>query len=381
MEQLIATMKNKHVRMILLNILSQEDYRRSTAGAGEKAPPTYEEAHAGAQAIMTAMKGWGTDEKKLIRIIARASVQEMTAYREAFNQTFKGDLIHWIRSECWGSFEDILIALAADRAEYDAHTIHDACEYFGTREAKVSEIICTRTMVELDEIAQAYERIYKQPLLKRLRNETGGHLRKIYETLLQSAMGMARGDKGKGTAPGNTTHEISGHETRLDPNNGKAYTKAEFVSVYGDTAIWDKARQVAQRSVPREGNLGVEGYIDPDHTLVKGNTIDDDVDKLYWAGEARWGTDEDVWIERLCTSSREYRTKLYRRYRQAYGKGLDVVIMDEMDGYGKYASHANALALLVTPLDRLFAERIFLALLKESPRAMKGVEADGLDWG
>ena len=76
----------------------------------------------------------------------------------------------------------------------------------------------------------------------------GGTLAQDHEMLLQSAMGMARGDKGKGTAPGNTTHEISGHETRLDPNNGKAYTKAEFVSVYGDTARQGSAGGAAVRS-------------------------------------------------------------------------------------------------------------------------------------
>jgi hypothetical protein len=276
----------------------------------------------------------------------------MAAIKAEFDKTHDNDLIKMIRSDCSGEFEDLLVALVADRAEYDAILLKEACDGFGTNEAVVSEILCTRTQMEISDAADAYERLFGKTLLSRLQDETSGYLKTIYETLLRRAQGVAgfkrfeKEEKAKEAAAAAAAAEEN--QRRIDPSDGGNYTKAEFVAQYGDTQIWDtckvyvdpaaaEAAKAKAAGIPQDpAEAARASFAAAEKARVKKRDdpmdIDADIDMLYNAGEGKWGTDEGAFVEKLCTSTPEYREKIYAAYRKKYGKGLDVVIMDEMTG-------------------------------------------------
>jgi len=86
--------------------------------------------------------------------------------------------------------------------------------------------------------------------------------------------------------------------------------------------------------------------------------LESDVKTLYAAGEGKWGTNEKVFIDVICTSSRAYCEKLFFAYAKVYGKSLDKAITNEMGG-----DTGKALALLVTPLDMVFSRKFHEAMV------------------
>uniref|UniRef100_A0A158N8S5 Annexin n=3 Tax=Onchocerca TaxID=6281 RepID=A0A158N8S5_ONCVO len=64
-----------------------------------------------AKQLYDAMKGLGTDDQHLIRIIVSRSEIDLALIREEFERMYKKPLIDWIKSECSGPYRDALIVI------------------------------------------------------------------------------------------------------------------------------------------------------------------------------------------------------------------------------------------------------------------------------
>eukprot|EP00463_Aulacantha_scolymantha_P000898 TRINITY_DN160_c0_g1_i2.p1 TRINITY_DN160_c0_g1~~TRINITY_DN160_c0_g1_i2.p1 ORF type:complete len:283 (-),score=64.48 TRINITY_DN160_c0_g1_i2:202-1050(-) len=218
----------------------------------------------------------------MISVIADKSCAELVAIKQAYADEIERDLIKDIKSECSGSFEDLLVGLFTDKAEYDAWQIHKAISGVGTNESRLIEVLCTRTSQELTDLREAYQNLYNADVLTDIEGDTKGNFEKLCVLLL----------KGKQEKNAHNDEEISS-----------------------------------------------------------------DVEKLYKAGEDKFGTDEGVFIRMLGNQPRAYREKLYWAYAQEHGKALDKVIKSEFSGRLE-----KALIALVLPLDIYFCRQFEKAL-------------------
>ncbi|EJW78695.1 hypothetical protein WUBG_10395 [Wuchereria bancrofti] len=57
------------------------------------------------------MKGLGTADHHLIRIVVSRSEIDLALIREEFEGMYKKPLIDWIKSECSGPYRDALIVI------------------------------------------------------------------------------------------------------------------------------------------------------------------------------------------------------------------------------------------------------------------------------
>ena len=64
-----------------------------------------------------AMKGLGTDEAAIIKIIANRTNQQRQLIKNSFNKQFNRDLIKDLKSELSGKFEDTVLALFMEPIE------------------------------------------------------------------------------------------------------------------------------------------------------------------------------------------------------------------------------------------------------------------------
>ena len=138
-----------------------------------------------AQDLMKAMKGWGTDDKALIKIIANRT----NAYRQQLKVTYKSmygkDLVDELKSETSGNFEDAIVALFYTPIDYDCYSLMKAMKGFGTNEGTLTEIIASRPNSVLKAIIARYKEMYGKDLEKQVSSETSGDYKKILISLLQ----------------------------------------------------------------------------------------------------------------------------------------------------------------------------------------------------
>jgi len=96
---------------------------------------------------------------------------------------------------------------------------------------------------------------------------------------------------------------------------------------------------------------------------VNKDKVAKDVVALYNAGEKKWGTDEDTFINLIVGQPRAHVEAVALEYGMKYGKHFNSVLSSEMSGDLKYA-----LQTLSTPLPAFWADQFNLA--------MKGIGTD-----
>ena len=138
---------------------------------------------ADAAALRKAMKGFGTDEKAIIEIVANRTTRERLAMIESFKRQFKRDLLKDLKSELSGHFEDVILALFKDPIEYDCYSLKKAMKGLGTNEDTLIEILATRPNYYINQIKQKYRSMYGKTLEEELSSELSGDLKKVMLTL------------------------------------------------------------------------------------------------------------------------------------------------------------------------------------------------------
>ena len=231
-----------------------------------------------------------------------------------------------------------------------AADLRAAMKGLGTNEAKLIEVIGPRTNEELQLINTTYTQEIKRDLIKDIKDETSGNFENSLVSLITDrydldAQLVEKSVKGLGTDEDLLSEVLctrSPAELKLiSAAYMRIYKKDMAARVYSDVSgdLLRTYRTILTSA--REDNK-------PD------SQIESDVKALYAAGEGKWGTNEKAFIDIIAASSRIYCEKLFFAYAKVYGKSLDKAITNEMGG-----DTGKALALLVTPLDLVFARKFY----------------------
>ena len=100
-----------------------------------------------AEVLRNAMKGFGTDEATLIKVVANRTNRQRQVIKDQYKAAFGRDLISDLKSELHGKMEDAFIALFTNPVEFDADSLRDAMKGAGTNEDTLIEIIASREKV------------------------------------------------------------------------------------------------------------------------------------------------------------------------------------------------------------------------------------------
>ena len=180
-----------------------------------------------AMRLEKAMKGWGADDKVLIRILGgldHASKPSMLQVADAYQRKYTRTLKDALRANIKGNFlkaatawisaledpaqhlevktnvdvdtHDNLDALLDDllvehnsvecmMADVDAQEIYNCCHGWGTSDGKLIALLCSRSKPHLQKVAAAYYEQRDAPLLKRLRKETSGWYKEFMTYLVE----------------------------------------------------------------------------------------------------------------------------------------------------------------------------------------------------
>lgn len=103
------------------------------------------------------MKGLGTDEEDIIRILTTRSNRQRQAIAAYFRNELGRDVCDDLRSELGGTFEKVIIALMMSSDQYECVQLNAAMEGAGTDESVLVEILCTKTNAEMKTLVEKYE--------------------------------------------------------------------------------------------------------------------------------------------------------------------------------------------------------------------------------
>ncbi|XP_062140575.1 annexin B11 isoform X2 [Drosophila sulfurigaster albostrigata] len=137
--------------------------------------------------LRKAMKGFGTDEDKLIEIICRRNNEQRQEIQRQYKTHFGKDLIEDIKSETSGNFEKLLVGLLRPIVDYYCIELNDAMAGIGTDEEVLIEILCTLSNIEIHTIKNQYLRLFGAHLESELKSETSGNFKRLLTSLCTAA--------------------------------------------------------------------------------------------------------------------------------------------------------------------------------------------------
>jgi hypothetical protein len=221
----------------------------------------------------------------------------------------------------------------------------------GTDEQKLIDIVCVKSVAELRAIDGEYRKQFNRDLLTDIKDETSGGLEKVLTMCLKDpaeldATLVNAAVKGLGTNEHLLLEVLC---TR---------TPAELAAAAAAYKRLFKKDLTADVKDDVSGDFGKMclGCLE----ATRGNRKCDvaaDVAALFAAGEGKLGTNEQKFIDVLVGSPRSHCEALFYEYAKKFCKSLDVAIKDEMSG-----PLGRGLAYLCTPLQVLFANKIFAAM-------------------
>lgn len=140
---------------------------------------------ADAQALRKAMKGIGTDEDAITKIIANRTSSQRQQLLKVYKRDLGRDLVEDLKSELTSHMEEAAVALFDTPLDYDCKELRAAMKGIGTDEDTLIEIITSRPAPQLLEIKKRFKEMYNKDLEAEVKSETKGTLQKILISLLQ----------------------------------------------------------------------------------------------------------------------------------------------------------------------------------------------------
>ena len=117
-----------------------------------------------AEALRKAMKGFGTDEKSLIRVLATKNPVEVNSVRIDFKEKLGRTLIEDIQKETSGWFEEGLCAIVRGPLHQDVHLLRNAMSGPGTKEKVLNDVLLGRSNADMKAIKDLYGQVHRRSL-------------------------------------------------------------------------------------------------------------------------------------------------------------------------------------------------------------------------
>ena len=125
------------------------------------------------------MKGFGTNEKALIAIMAKKDPMQINTIRQAYNQRLMRDLIADLHKETSGYFEKGLVQIARGPLMGDCYTLYEAMKGLGTKEAALDDVLVGRSNADVNAIKHEYQRLFGKSLEDDLRGDLSAGTEKM----------------------------------------------------------------------------------------------------------------------------------------------------------------------------------------------------------
>ena len=185
-----------------------------------------------AEDLRDAMKGLGTNEDKIIKIVANRTQKQRLEIQKIYKEKFNRDLIKDLKDELRGKLEDAIVNLFKDPIEYDCEQLKKSMKGAGTDEDSLIEILCSRPKPILEKIKEVYKTHIKSDLIANIKSDIKGEL----QTLL---LGIVDGNRSDNMYPNPEVMKTKAKEL-YDAGEAKKGTDNEvFYKILTQLSAWE----------------------------------------------------------------------------------------------------------------------------------------------
>lgn len=156
--------------------------------------------------LRAAMKGFGTDEKALVRVLAPLDPLQANTLRQAYGQIHRGrDLEKDIDSETSKYFREALLAIVRGPLLQDAYNVQTAVKGAGTNEDLLNHVVLGRSNADLRAIKQAYQTQYR----RRMEDDISGDLSMKTKDLFGLVLRAERAEENTPVLPDQVERDVA----------------------------------------------------------------------------------------------------------------------------------------------------------------------------
>ena len=130
------------------------------------------------------MKGLGTDEAALIRVLAHFPAELIPHLKATFHRRHGRDLEHDVRKETSGHFEGALLAILRGPLGEDVHAAHAAVHGAGTNEKLLDDVLLARSNADLRAIKAEYARVHRRELERVVADDLSMKTQRLFAMVL-----------------------------------------------------------------------------------------------------------------------------------------------------------------------------------------------------
>ncbi|GIY61998.1 hypothetical protein CDAR_163852 [Caerostris darwini] len=297
-----------------------------------------------AEILRTAMKGFGTDEKAIIKVLGTRSNEQRVYIAIAFKQLYGKDLIDDLKSELSGNFEQVILALMKPTHDYLASELRKAISGIGTDENVLIEILCTRTNQEIWSINEAYTRLYGKSLEDDIKSDTSGHFQRLLVSCCTGARSEDPADSGRAKQAAEALYQAGAGQWGTDESTFNAilvsesfqqlaHTFYEYQKLSGHTVV--QAIESEMSGDLKQGMLAIAKCVENRPFYF--------AEKLYKAMKGL-GTDDNTLIRIVVSRCEIDMVQIKAEYERNYGKPLVDAIVGDTSG-----DYKRMLMMLVEP--------------------------------
>lgn len=297
-----------------------------------------------AEALRKAMKGLGTDEKAIIKVLSNRSNEQRVYIGVAFKQLYGKDLIDDLKSELSGNFEKVILGLMMPTNDFLATELHKAISGIGTDEDVLIEILCTRSNQEIWLINEAYSRLFEKSLESDIKGDTSGHFERLLVSTVTGARSEAPADSDRaketavalyeaGVGQWGTDESIFNSILASESFQQLAHTFYEYQKLAGHTVV--KAIESEMSGNVKKGMLTIAKCVENKPFYF--------AEKLYKAMKGL-GTADDTLIRVVVSRCEIDMVQIKAEFERNYGKPLVDAIVGDTSG-----DYKRVLVALVNP--------------------------------
>ncbi|XP_052761234.1 annexin A4-like isoform X2 [Mya arenaria] len=286
-----------------------------------------------AKLLRKAMKGFGTDEKAIIDVLAYRTNSQRQQIKQMFKTCFGKDLIQDLKSELGGHFEDVIIALMMTETEFDAYELKRAMRGIGTDEDAMIEILCSRNNRQIQEINATYQRMYRTKLESDIVSDTSGHFKRLMVSMANGGrMENQTVDVNKANADAQALHQAGEKRWGTDESSFNAiFASQSFEQL---RAVFDAYTRVAGRDIEQAVKSEMSGNLEIGiRAIIKcvRNKPGYFAEKLYRSMKGA-GTDDRTLIRVIVTRAEVDMVQIKQEFQKMYGQTLDQFIRSDTSG-------------------------------------------------
>ncbi|XP_072949632.1 annexin B10 isoform X2 [Epargyreus clarus] len=258
--------------------------------------------------------------------------------------------------------EPTVVGVPNFNAAEDAATLRGAMKGFGTDEQTIIDILTTRSNIQRQAIAEAFTHEYGRDIIEDLKSELGGHFEDVIVALMRPPAEYLCKElhhcmEGLGTDEHVLVEILC---TRTKPEI------AEIVETYERLYNRPLAEHMCSETSGDFRRL-LTLIVTSAHQGARDEEAGGDharaveaAQQLYDAGEAKWGTDEEIFNKILAHESFTQLRLIFEEYKNISGRTIEQAIKAEIGG--ELADALSAIVECVENAPAWFAQRLRAAM-------------------